>query len=185
MVSNDVLTAFKQCFTNNQVFAYPTEAVYGLGCNPLSQGAMNEVLRLKSRPVEKGVILIAASIEQIMPFVEWSAIPLPHQNQINNSWPGPFTWLMPKSSKTPSWVSGNSDLVAVRVSEHPIVIELCKAVDCALVSTSANPAGQEPAKNAKEVNDYFDQQVLIIEGELGSQSKPSTITNSLTLEKLR
>lgn len=179
------LESFKACFNNEQVVAYPTEAVYGLGCNPLSQKAMDEILRLKVRPVEKGVIIIAADVSQIMPFVDWDAIPLEHQQKIEASWPGPFTWLMPKSDKTPAWISGDSPLIAVRVTDHSLVIDMCNAVGSALVSTSANPAGLVPARSAIEVENYFQDQILIIDGPLGSQQKPSTITNSLTLERLR
>lgn len=177
--------SLKHAFANDGVFAYPTEAVFGLGCNPISEKGMDEILRLKLRPVEKGVILIAATVEQLMPYIDWSAIPQLHRDKINASWPGPYTWLMPKSSHTPSWISGDSELVAVRVTNHPIVKMMCEVLESALVSTSANPAGLAPAKNLDEVRHYFNDEVLLIDGPLGSQQKPSTITNSLTLERLR
>jgi len=185
MLSFFDVTLFKAAFEQGSVFAYPTEAVFGLGCNPLSEAGMNEILRLKIRPVEKGVILIAANFNQVLPYIDWQSIPEAHQQKIQHSWPGPFTWLMPKSERTPDWICGDSDLVAVRVTDHPIVTQMCLAVDSALVSTSANPAGLEPARTAEQIRNYFSDQVLLIEGALGSQAKPSTISNSLTLEKLR
>ena len=179
------MQAFKHAFYHNQCFAYPTEAVFGLGCDPMSQIAMNEILRLKSRPVEKGVILIAASVEQIMPFVHLEKLPLKIQQKALQSWPGPFTWLLPKSKLTPSWVSGDSDLVAVRVSNHPLVQQMCNLVNSPMVSTSANPASLAPARSSEEVRDYFGNELVIVEGSLGEQQTPSTIINGLSLETLR
>ena len=176
---------FEHAFRNHQCFAYPTEAVFGLGCDPLSEIAMLEILRLKSRPVEKGVILIAATFEQLKPFVHIDRLPIEHQQKAFASWPGPFTWLLPKSALTPSWVSGDSDLVAVRVSNHPLVQKMCLLVGSPMVSTSANPASMDPARSGDEVCSYFGHDLLIIDGSLGEQRTPSTIINGLNLETLR
>ncbi|MBF7074680.1 Sua5/YciO/YrdC/YwlC family protein [Glaciecola sp. MH2013] len=176
---------FIDAFHHQQCFSYPTEAVFGLGCDPLSEKAMMDILSLKSRPVEKGVILIAGSVEQLDSFIELDKIAEANQEKIFASWPGPFTWLLPKSAKTPSWVSGNSDLVAVRVTNHPLVKEMCAAVNSPMVSTSANPAGKEPARTEQQVVDYFGSELLVVEGALGEQQQPSTIINGLTLETLR
>ncbi|MFC3122002.1 L-threonylcarbamoyladenylate synthase [Agaribacter flavus] len=176
---------FRQQFNDGCVFAYPTEAVYGLGCNPLNKTAMEKILALKQRPVEKGVILIAANTDQIKPFVKLSSLSHEARHHMNEHWPGPYTYLVPKTSHTPPWISGDSGLVAVRVSAHPLVCELCLAVDSPIISTSANHAGKAPAKTAEDVQHYFDDEVVLIDGSLGTQSKPSTIINAITMEKLR
>lgn len=176
---------FEHAFRNDLCFAYPTEAVFGLGCDPLSETAILEILRLKSRPVEKGVILIAASFAQLAPFVEIEQISSFNRQKIFDSWPGPFTWLLPKSRLTPSWISGDSDLVAVRVTTHPLVKQMCERVNSPMVSTSANPAGLDPARSSREVKTYFGDEILIVDGSLGEQQSPSMITNGLTLETLR
>jgi tRNA threonylcarbamoyl adenosine modification protein (Sua5/YciO/YrdC/YwlC family) len=176
---------FEHAFRHHQCFAYPTEAVFGLGCNPLSEAAMLEILRLKSRAVDKGVILIAANFAQLKPFVLIDELPGNNQQKAFDSWPGPFTWLIPKSQLTPNWISGNSDLVAVRVTNHPLVRKMCEQVNSPMVSTSANPAGLEPARSSNEVKAFFGDELLVIEGNLGQQQTPSTIINGLTLETLR
>jgi tRNA threonylcarbamoyl adenosine modification protein (Sua5/YciO/YrdC/YwlC family) len=176
---------FRQDYAEGKVFAYPTEAVYGLGCDPLNESAVNEILRLKQRPVEKGMILIAQSIEQALPFVAFDTLELATQTTILNSWPGPVTWLLPKSAYTPSFISGDSDMVAIRVTAHPLVQQMCWAVNSPLVSTSANPATQAPAKSASQVKRYFSDQVILLDGELGEQKMPSKIINSITMETLR
>lgn len=176
---------FRQDFVSGKVFAYPTEAVYGLGCDPLNEAAVHEILRLKQRPVEKGMILIAQSIEQILPFVDFVKLSQDTQAKIIETWPGPVTWLLPKSPHTPHFISGDSDMVAVRVSKHPLVQQLCWAVNSPLVSTSANPATEAPARSASEVMDYFSDQVILLDGPLGEQKTPSKIIHSLTMETIR
>lgn len=172
-------------YRDGQVFAYPTEAVFGLGCDPQNKQAVYEILRLKSRAVEKGMILIASNFAHIQPYVLFDNLPLNSQQKILASWPGPVTWLLPKSSHTPEWISGDSDMVAVRLSAHPLVRELCNYINRPMVSTSANPAGQTPAISAQEVKAYFGDQLHIVEGKLGSQSTPSKIFHSLTMETIR
>lgn len=179
------MQAFEHAFRHHQCFAYPTEAVFGLGCDPLSEAALLEILRLKSRPVSKGVILIAGNFAQLAPFVNINKLPVEQQQKVFDSWPGPFTWLLPKSELTPNWISGDSDLVAVRVSNHPLVQHMCELVNSPLVSTSANPANLDPARSSDEVRAYFGNELLIIDGSLGKQQTPSTIINGLTLETLR
>jgi len=180
-----VMQLFEHAFRQQHCFAYPTEAVFGLGCDPLSESAMMEILRLKSRPVEKGVILIAANFEQLRSFVQIEKLPLEHQHKAFDSWPGPVTWLLPKSERTPNWISGDSDLVAVRVSNHALVQNMCLLVDSPIVSTSANPASMVPARSSGEVRSYFGDELLIVDGSLGEQQTPSTIIHGLNLETLR
>ncbi|WP_395339049.1 Sua5/YciO/YrdC/YwlC family protein [Ningiella sp. W23] len=176
---------FRQDYSEGKVFAYPTEAVYGLGCDPLNQSAVYEILRLKQRPVEKGMILIAQSIEQVLPFVRFDELSQEAKAKVADTWPGPVTWLLPKSAYTPDFISGDSDMVAVRVTDHSLVQQMCWAVNSPLVSTSANPASDAPARSAQAVLAYFNDEVVLIDGELGTQSAPSKIINSQTLEVLR
>jgi len=184
------LTRFVTEYKQGQVFAYPTEAVFGLGCDPQNEAAVLRILALKQRDVEKGLILIASDIEQIRPYVDFDVLPETSRTAIEASWPGPVTWLLPKSTYTPHWISGASSMVAVRVSQHPLVKALCDAVGKPLVSTSANPAGEAPAKTSKQIEHYFQHAIsnktlTIIEGELGQQSSPSKILHSLTMETIR
>jgi tRNA threonylcarbamoyl adenosine modification protein (Sua5/YciO/YrdC/YwlC family) len=176
---------FQADYAAGKVFAYPTEAVFGLGCDPLNEAAVYEILSLKQRPVEKGMILIAQSLEQILPYVEFDKVSVETQQKIHASWPGPVTWLLPKSQKTPAFISGDSDVVAVRVTTHPLVREMCAAINGPLVSTSANPAAEEPARTAEQVRAYFQEQVVLIDGALGEQTSPSKIIHSKTLETIR
>ena len=156
------------------VVACPTEAVWGLSCDPFDEDAVLRVLELKSRPVEKGLILVAADMNQLGWLLEdlepaaWAKLEL--------SWPGPTTWLVPHHGAVPRWVSGEFDTVAVRVSAHPSVVSLCRAFGGPLVSTSANPAGASPAREQFQLRRYFGNALdAVVPGVLGGNAKPSTI----------
>jgi L-threonylcarbamoyladenylate synthase len=172
-------------FNAGAVFAYPTEAVFGLGCDPDNESAVMDLLRLKQRPVEKGLILVARSYSQLLPYVDDQAIPMDFRTEIFSSWPGPNTWLLPASKTAPTWITGGSELIAVRVPNHSLVSALCELFDKPLVSTSANLTGQPSALSASEVRAQFEDQVIVIDGELGKQAKPSKIRHGLTGQVIR
>ncbi|HTQ98878.1 MAG TPA: L-threonylcarbamoyladenylate synthase [Candidatus Acidoferrum sp.] len=157
------------------VVAYPTEAVWGLGCDPFDPLAVGKILQLKQRPVDKGLIVVAGTIDQIAALVE----PLSAQQKqlLQDTWPGPVTWLLPDPDQCfPAWIRGNFSSVAVRVSAHPLVRKLCVAYGGPLVSTSANPSTLPPAKSKLRVQRWFGRNIdCILPGRLGTSSKPSTI----------
>tara|TARA_R110002167_G_scaffold128655_2_gene311121 strand:+ start:12185 stop:12742 length:558 start_codon:yes stop_codon:yes gene_type:complete len=157
------------------VIGYPTEAVWGLGCDPFQAEAVERLLRLKQRPVEKGLILVAASMEQLQPLLR--ALSRAQRAELELSWPGPTTWLVPDpDGLIPPWIKGQHTSVAVRVSAHNQVATLCKAFGGPLVSTSANLAGIEAARSAIEVRQAFGHQLdFLLPGTLGGQEHPSVI----------
>ena len=161
------------------VIAYPTEAVWGLGCDPFNEAAVRRILELKSRPESKGLILIAGDQEELTP---WRKKLTPEAAarliSLNET---PISWVVPDTDLTPSWVKGEHQSVAIRLSQHKPVQALCKALEGVLVSTSANPAGLEPALSAEEVNAYFGNKVdAIYDAPLGKASQPSQIRDLLT-----
>ncbi|MEX2131454.1 MAG: Sua5/YciO/YrdC/YwlC family protein, partial [Pseudohongiellaceae bacterium] len=123
------------------MIAYPTEAVWGLGCDPWNQNAVLRLLSIKKRPVGKGLILVAASVDQIFPI--YKNLSRPQQDQLDKAWPSPRTWLIPDPDNwIPMLIKGAHTSVAVRISDHPLVSELCQRFGGPIVSTSANTAGK-------------------------------------------
>ncbi len=188
-INNSLIQQAADTLKQGGVIAYPTEAVWGLGCDPLNTEAMEKLLALKSRDPGKGVILIAASFEQVLPYMEPSFMEeLSHEKklQLTHTWPGPNTWLVPPSDKVPALIKGQHPLVAMRVTAHPLVQALCEAFGGPIVSTSANPAGEDPALSEKDIHTYFEDRLdFVLSGELGGLGQPSTIRNLLTGETLR
>lgn len=179
--ANDLVKAFEA----GELIVYPTEAVMGIGCDPDNEDAVQALLAIKQRPISKGVILIAANYSQLLPYVDDNAIRQDRRSEIFSSWPGPVTWLLPKSKQAPVWITGEHDKIAVRVTSHPLVIEACLTLGKPLVSTSANPSGLEPARTVEQARDYFAEQVYYLEGEVEGLSSPSTIKDSDTLQVIR
>ena len=173
-----------QCLFDGGVIAYPTEAVYGLGCNPDDEAAVHRILELKSRPAAAGLILIADRLERFAPYIE--AVGGELRERALSAWPGPVTWLFPRSETVPDWLAGTHKTIALRVTAHAGCRDLCEAFGGPIVSTSANPAGQEPARSAAQVERYFPGQLCgIVQGELGSGNQPSEIRDLATGRVLR
>ncbi|OTG85117.1 L-threonylcarbamoyladenylate synthase [Acinetobacter sp. ANC 4648] len=173
-----------QILHTGEVLAYPTEAVWGLGCDPYNESAFLEILRLKQRPIEKGVILLAGQISQI----EHLLLNLdPHiRSQVIESWTPrsqldrATTWLLPADHNIPEWIKGQHTQVAVRVTNHPLCIALCNAFNGFIVSTSANPAGLEPARSLQQASQYFGSELNYLNGDLGLSHEPSKIIDAVT-----
>jgi len=168
------------------VLAYPTEGVWGLGCDPFDEIAVLRLLDIKQRSVDKGVILIAGDASQLDAIVDWARLPDAARARVHDSWPGPNTWVVPARTDVPAFITGAHDSVAVRVSAQSEVVALCAAFGGALVSTSANLSG-EPAVASR---DALDPHLLVrvdgvLEGETGGRTTPSTIRDALTGDVLR
>ena len=167
------------------VIAYPTEAVWGLGCDPDNRKAVESVLALKQRPLEKGLILVAANIEQLGPLLD--ELSDSQREQLEASWPGPTTWLIPDpNDHFPRWIKGCHESVAIRVSNHSLVKALCKAYGKPIVSTSANVAGEKEIRSRLILERRFGHKLdYIVPGELGAAAQTSEIRDLVSGHKLR
>lgn len=164
------------------IIVYPTESVFGLGCDPFNEKAVNILLRIKQRDVGKGLILLASDWEQLGEFVQpIDAKRMAEIQSIPNT-----TWLFPKTDRVPAWIHGDSDQVAVRVTSHPLAKKLCQQFGKPIVSTSANLSGEPPVKIASELNPKLLQQVdVILEDETGELTQPTTIIDAVTNRVIR
>ena len=163
---------------NRGVIAYPTEAVYGLGCAPCFPEAVQRILALKGRRPGKGLILVASAADQFDALIDLDALPAKQRQRVLESWPGPVTWIVPARPGVPAWLSGGRPALAVRVSDHPLVRALCDRVG-ALVSTSANPEGAPPARDARRVRAYFDDRLdYLLPGRVGALGRPTEIRDA-------
>ena len=156
-----------------EVVACPAEGVLGLSCDPFNERAVWDLLRLKGRSLDKGLILVAADAEPFLPLL--NVLTQIQKEGVLASWPGPNTWLLPHRSHFPSWVTGVNDTVAVRVTSSPALRALCAAHGGPLVSTSANPAGRPAAQASWQLRRYFGQDLLALPGTLDPAGKASTI----------
>ena len=164
------------------VIAYPTESCYGLGCDPRNRAAVQKILRLKRRPWHKGLILVAANLQQVARFI--LPVSAAERATLGQHWPGPYTFLLPVSARAPKLVTGKHRSLAVRVSAHSEVARLTRALG-PLVSTSANVSGAKPIKTYAEAQRAFGQQVWVLPGRVGKRRAPSVIIDLQSGKKLR
>lgn len=173
-----------QLLRSGGVIAYPTEAVWGLGCDPQNRAAVYRLLRMKQRDWRKGLILIAADSEQLEPYID-----VPSRmawRRAAATWPGASTWVFPATDYCPPWISGDRDSVAVRVTAHPLASALCRSFGGAIVSTSANRSTEPPATSAAQarigLRNAFD---LLLPGALGGLDRPTIIRDAASGHILR
>lgn len=166
-----------------QIIAYPTEHVFGLGVDAKNECAVKKLCALKQRPLSKGLISVCADWRIIEHWLQ--PLSEKHIAQMQASWPGPVTWLLPANEKAPPWLTGSHKSIALRVSAHPVVARLCQRFGGAIVSTSANPASLAAAKTAAEVAHYFADLSVIIDQAVGDSEKPSRIIDLLSGKILR
>ena len=172
------------CLRKGQIIAYPTEAVFGLGCDPRNETAIGNLLALKHRPASAGLILIGSRFEQ---FSSWVAEVASDQFEVAaKTWPGPVTWLFPRGENVPDIIAGEHDTIAIRVTAHEPCVELCEAFGGPLVSTSANPRSSPPARSAGKIEDYFGTFLGgILAGPLGVRKSTSEIRDIRTGKAIR
>lgn len=174
--SGPSLQAAVDCLRRGQVIAYPTEGVYGLGCSPFNCQAVQEILYLKNRHQDQGLILIAAGIKDLLPLIR----PPVTTKMLNafNAWPAAITVIFPASEQVPAWIRGKHDSVALRVTAHPLANHLCQAFGGPIVSTSANPSGLPAAITADQVLNYFGDKIpCVLDGDVLSPGKASQIVS--------
>lgn len=166
------------------ILAYPTEAVFGLGCDPLNEQSVHRLLAIKQRELDKGLILVGADMLHVQPFMQ----PLTDsvRKKLYDSWPGAATWLLPAAEWVPQWLTGKHDSIALRITAHPVAAAICRAFGGAIISTSANRSGQPPARTPLETRIRCQNQVdMIIAEPTGGLQSPTPIRDALTGSSIR
>ena len=178
---SDDLAAAIAALRAGGVIAYPTEAVFGLGCDPHNADAFARLFALKQRPPTQGVLLIAAEFAQVEPFIDLAATPAEAIARARATWPGPHTWIFPRSAATPAWIAGGHAGIALRVTAHEPAAHLCSAFGGALVSTSANRHGEPPARSAADVRAAFGVELnAILDAPPGGLERPTPIRDAIS-----
>jgi L-threonylcarbamoyladenylate synthase len=166
------------------VIAYPTEGVFGLGCDLLDPNAVDQIYQLKRRAGNKGLILIADHWRRLEPYIE--SLEASRMAEIQATWPGPNTWILPARPWVPGWLAGERGTLAVRVTAHRLSARLCAAWGRPLVSTSANISGRAPARSMSQVRLQFGTALDgVLPGPLGGLAGPSAIWDGRTGRRIR
>ena len=166
------------------IIAYPTEYCFGLGCDPNNPSAIERLLKIKRRSTRRGLILIAGNIAQIENYADLKSSPL--RSAIEESWPGPHTWLLPATDNVSIRIRGEHKTVAMRLTGHSVARQICTDFGGAIVSTSANRHGEPVLMSSQAVDlDMGSEIDFIVDAPLGGASAPSKIRDGISGERIR
>lgn len=167
------LNRLARALSAGAVIAYPTDTIWGLGCDPYDAASVARILQIKQRSVAKGLILLSSRLDYCEPFIELEP---GQRDTLLQARDRPTTWLVKASAFCPCWIRGDHPTVAIRISRHPLLPYLCDYLQAPLVSTSANRAGCSPARNPLQLRRQFGEQLdYIVHGFETGDGKPSEI----------
>ncbi|MGY6773528.1 Sua5/YciO/YrdC/YwlC family protein [Gallibacterium sp. ZY190522] len=168
-----------------KVIAYPTEAVFGLGCDPFNEQAIEKLLKLKQRPKEKGLILIAPYLDFFKQIIDFDRFSLRDLKRLQQTYTRPTTWIVPVQKQVSPLLTGRFETIAIRLCRHPSVENLCQLAEMPITSTSANLSGQEPCRTYLQVQEQFGENFPVLQAEVGDAKNPSEIRDLFTNQIVR
>ncbi len=136
---------------------YPTDTVYGLGCDPFYVEAVKLVFKVKGLR-EKPLPILAVEVDRIeeIAYLSKSA-----RRVAEKFWPGPLTMVIPKRQALPDAVTSGMESVAVRIPHHKVALQLIGLSGGLLVGTSANKTGREPPRTAYDAAEQLGEEVSL------------------------
>lgn len=181
--NNNLLHKISRHVKNGGIIAYPTEFCYGFGCDPFNYKAVSQILKIKKRSKSKGLIIIAANITQLDKLI----MPLSTTDikKLKRFWPGFYSLILPSKLNIPHILTGEHRQIAVRVSKHDLVNQICNFMNSPLVSTSCNLSGHKPIKSYRECIRIFGKKVMVLPGLTNFAKHPSTIIDWKTGKIIR
>ncbi len=158
---------------------YPTETVYGLGCDPYNKKAVKKVFEVKGRTA-KPLPLLVSSLKKAL---DLAFFPKPALKIAKKYWPGPLTLVLKRKKKAPEFLGGDPSLIGLRVSKHPVASQIVRLCGGTLVGTSANLSGNKPSTTAQEAAKQLGNKVdLILDGGKTFFGVSSTVLDFSTEE---
>lgn len=163
---------------NNGIIGYPTETVFGIGCHPQSDSALQKINNIKQRPTNKGLIIVSHQLHHLQRYTPFDLSKLAQPKRAT-------TYIVPCKAAFIGLLTGNKNTIAIRLSKHPSISQLCNILDDAIVSTSLNISGGATINSYSQACSLFAHLLdFIVEGECGNQS-PSQIIDVLNKQVLR
>jgi len=172
------------------IVAYPSDTIWGLGCDPVNPLAVKKLQEIKRRPSTKGLILLGHKAEQFDFCIDKSTIDT-LQKEATQHKQKPTTWVVPAAKNCPPWLTTGKQTIAIRLTDKPLIKALCSLLQRPVISTSANLSGRPPARNGLQIQRNFHTSVdFIIEdhddhSSLSGKQKASRIIDLKTGKILR
>ena len=161
------MNRINEILNNDGVIAFVTDTVWGIGCLPTSQKAVQRIYEIKKREAKKPLILMS---DDVYPLFDYVKQPIEKQAQrlIKNHFPGALTLVVEKSENTPDFITSNMNTVGIRVPNNKTFAKICQSIDGrVLATTSANLSGEAPALTYEEAVKYIGDKVDLIVEDYG------------------
>lgn len=179
----EALLAVLDVLKRGGVVVYPTDTVYGLGANACDPRAVEQIFKIKNRPLTKPVPIIARNLKWVR---ELAFVPPKLESVLAKIWPGPTTVILPKRNIIPSLVTAGLPNVGIRIPNSLLADRIMAKFGYPLTATSANISGEETANNPKLIIESFAGKLwkpdLILDAGPLPKSLPSTILDLSTIE---
>ena len=158
-----IISTAAMALKNEGLVIFPTETVYGLGCNAYSGTAALKIFRVKGRPADNPLIVHFSDMEMLEQIV--SFIPDIVLERWNLFWPGPLTIILPKSDRIPMEVSAGLSSVAVRMPAGKVALELIKEAGVPVAAPSANISTKPSITDSRfAIQDFQGKVDVILDG---------------------
>ena len=173
--SEDAWSLAQEHLKRGDLIAFPTDTVYGIGCDPFNEKAIESIYIAKGRELQKAIPLLMSGPQQLPVAALW--LPDAARTLASQFWPGALTLVVPRAQGLPAALGGG-DTIAVRVPDHPALRSFIAACGGLIAATSANLSGQPDAVNAQQVANYLGQHVaVVVDGGETAGSVPSTVVD--------
>lgn len=176
LADDEGLVEAAQLVLAGRLVAYPTDTVYGLGCNPFDHQAVERLVRAKQRP-KSAMPILASSMSVARRLGEFNRTSLALAGRF---WPGPVTLVVPLRAELPKPITDGSPFVGLRIPKHETALALINLCEGRIVGTSANISGHSSVQSAREVMEEMGDRVdAILDGGPVPSGKESTVAKVL------
>lgn len=156
-----------------EVIAYPTDTVYGLGCDLFNKRAIERLYQIKGMSAGKPLAFICHDLADI---ARYALVDNQQYRLLKRHLPGPYTFILEATREVPKLVLMKRKQVGIRVPDHPVIIAIAKALGRPVISTTAGPQGGEPFVDPFEIADAYPQLALVLDAGAGGV-QPTTIVD--------
>jgi tRNA threonylcarbamoyl adenosine modification protein (Sua5/YciO/YrdC/YwlC family) len=135
-----------------EIIGYPTDTVYGLGCDLMNKQAIERIYLIKGMRKDKNLAFICPDLSDI---ARYAVVENHTYRVLKRFLPGPYTFILPATREVPKYVHLKQKTVGIRVPNHPVPVALVRALGRPLISTTAAPSGQDPIIDPWEIDERF------------------------------
>ncbi len=158
-VNNRIVDQAVDILKNGGLIIYPTDTVYGLGCDITQKASIERIYRVKGMEKQKPLSFVCSDIKDISKYAKISTA---NYRDLRKYLPGPYTFILPGTREVPKALLSKQKTVGVRIPDHPLTLAIVKALGNPIISTSVNISAKSFASDPQEFSEYYEGQVDLI-----------------------